>query len=519
MARNTDILARLTVRRKLAGMTLMGAVVAGLCATGGIWVSRELSRQSHDALHSSWMVADVLPPSLYAVESRLLVSQVLEGNRYADDAQKILTHEVREFRDRSAYWLSHLPVGVDRNLVVQNMQQGEALQAHTQKVLELLALGMDAQARVEMLEVDRLFAAHQQGAKALALEGLTASRQAERALNDMVRWSLPVLLMVLGVGLLLLFVLSWRMALSIVRPLCQAVRVAEAVAAGDLTFRSSTEGCDEPARVLSAMDRMCRSLQGMVQSVLTSSQGVAQASIRLAGGNHELRERTDRLRSELQLTRTHLDGIRQMVAHNADSSKTAHALVHEVCHVAGGGGQSIARVNGTMDEISSTTRRVTDIVTSIEAIAFQTNLLALNAAVEAARAGEQGRGFAVVASEVRQLAGRASVAAREIQGLSRDSSTKVGQGLVQVCESREAIDAMVMRVQQMQASMNEIWETTFAQTSAVNHLVESVCSLSGEAESNTMLVAQTSGLADELQTQAQALERLTCQFRLAADRE
>jgi methyl-accepting chemotaxis protein len=297
-----------------------------------------------------------------------------------------------------------------------------------------------------------------------------------------------------------------------VRPLRQAVDVAESVAAGDLTVTIAAGGQDESARLLQSLDVMCRRLSDMVSEVRQSSLRVAAVSAQINAGNADLCARTDAHRSELVGTSASLKEVITLVENNARAANDAAALVDVVSAAAARGEEAMRRMAETMDGITGSSTRVGDIVGVIESIAFQTNLLALNAAVEAARAGEQGRGFAVVASEVRQLATRSSQAAREIRTLVVTSTTQVHDGHRLTRETDLAIRDMVAQVEHMSTLVKGIW--TFAQSSGINLLGETVESLSRSAESSVALVEQTRGATASLEHDAGQLARLVGRFRL-----
>jgi len=256
-----------------------------------------------------------------------------------------------------------------------------------------------------------------------------------------------LLITLLGATALLLGgIISWQLTRSITRPMQQAVELTEAISEGDLSRRIQADGRDETAQLLKALSAMQENLAGIVGRVRQGSESVSTASAEIATGNQDLSSRTESQASALEETAASMQELSSTVKQNADNARQANQLAQSASTVAIQGGEVVAQVVNTMKGINDSSKRIADIISVIDGIAFQTNILALNAAVEAARAGEQGRGFAVVAAEVRSLAGRSAEAAKEIKTLITDSVERVGQGTAQVDQAGSTMQEVVASI-------------------------------------------------------------------------
>ena len=298
-----------------------------------------------------------------------------------------------------------------------------------------------------------------------------------------------------------------------------ALRRAEAIAQGNLAAGQSThprlEGDDEIGRMLQAMQRMSHDLSRTVGEVQRSVDSVAMASQQIAVGNQDLSQRTEQAAASLQHTASSMDHLAQTVSHNASSSTSARAMADEAARHAQRGGQVVTQVVQTMEGIHASARKISDIISVIDGIAFQTNILALNAAVEAARAGEQGRGFAVVAGEVRTLAQRSANAAREIKTLILSSTEQVESGAGLVRAAGENMQAIVASVERVSGLIHEIAQATTAQTDGMGTIHGAVSELDHMTTQNAALVEESAAAANSLRDQADALARVVGQFRIA----
>jgi methyl-accepting chemotaxis protein len=301
---------------------------------------------------------------------------------------------------------------------------------------------------------------------------------------------------------------------SITQPLNRAVHIAQQVANGDLTASIHSESRDETGQLMRALDHMNQSLQGIVGNVRQSTETIAAASVEIATGNNDLSHRTEQQAASLQQTSGAMNALTAIVRQNADNAAQANQLASSASSVATEGGAVVAQVVTTMGNIDASSRKIVDIISVIDSIAFQTNILALNAAVEAARAGEQGRGFAVVASEVRTLAQRAANAAKEIKALINESVEKVAQGSSLVNQAGKTMDNVVSSVRRVTDIIGEISAASLSQSNGIEAVNRTIHQMDDVTQQNAALVEQAAAAAESMQNQAQGLAEMVSIFKL-----
>jgi len=289
---------------------------------------------------------------------------------------------------------------------------------------------------------------------------------------------------------------------------------AASIANGDLTHRITPNGSDEIAILLQQMNTMQDNLRKLISQVISGSDAIATASDQVASGTLDLSARTEQQASSLEETASATEQLNSTVKLNADNAAQANLLAESASGVATKGGQVVSQVVHTMDEINTSSRKIVDIISVIDGIAFQTNILALNAAVEAARAGEQGRGFAVVASEVRSLAQRSSTAAREIKTLIDDSVNKVDSGTRQVDEAGETMKEIVSSIERVTQIMRDIASSSSEQALGISQINQAVALMDGVTQQNAALVEEASAASASLQEQARQLTHVVSAFKL-----
>ncbi|TDP74496.1 methyl-accepting chemotaxis protein [Roseateles toxinivorans] len=317
-------------------------------------------------------------------------------------------------------------------------------------------------------------------------------------------------------GLLIGGLFGLLIARSITVPMNRAKLAAERVADGDLTVDLSGDGKDETAELLRALAGMKDNLVRIVSGVRSNADNVATASSQIAQGNLDLSQRTEEQASALEETAASMEQLGSTVKQNADNAKQANQLALSASMVATRGGEDVSRVVTTMRDINESSKKIADIISVIDGIAFQTNILALNAAVEAARAGEQGRGFAVVASEVRSLAGRSAAAAREIKSLITASVERVEQGTALVGQAGVTMTEVVSSIKRVTDIMGEITAASIEQSAGVSQVGEAVSQMDQVTQQNAALVEESAAAAESLKTQALLLVQAVAVFKLNA---
>jgi methyl-accepting chemotaxis protein len=501
----------------LVAVALLAAFSIGAMS---YWGASESGGAAKQTFVSKDLTADILPPPLYLIEMRLVLSQAIEHSMLIDQAQSEFKRLKGEYEARITYWKDHPPYGLEARLMAEQHKEGLAFMDLAGRTLEAIASGGNAEAVQTALKTAHVaYLAHRAGVDATVKESV-AFADASAANYEGTIKSMSTLQ---GVGLVVTAVLLTGCGFWIRRAVWSAVggepvtaaSVARAVAQGDLSIRVATNAGDENS-IMAALNGMQTNLAQVVSKVRQGSEAVAGASREIAQGNSDLSARTEKQASALEKTAAAIDELRSTVKHNVDSAIQANQLAIAATEVASKGGKVVMQVVETMKGINDASRKIADIIGVIDGIAFQTNILALNAAVEAARAGEQGRGFAVVASEVRALAGRSAEAAKEIKSLINASVDRVEHGNSLVDNAGNTMDEVVSSIQQLTTIMGEISAANSDEATGFERIGDAISHLDQATQQNAALVEEMAAAAGSLSSQANDLVHVVSIFQVGA---
>ncbi|MEZ5398042.1 MAG: methyl-accepting chemotaxis protein [Bryobacteraceae bacterium] len=386
------------------------------------------------------------------------------------------------------------------------------------RLLGLAAAGKTA-GQAELVQSMHAHAA-QFGERAHALEQrkLAVMQSTAERVERVARDARAALIAVQGASMMLAILFGYLIAGSISRPLKRAVTVLEAVAEGDFTRRLGVHSRDEMGQLSHALDRAVAGMRRALGEVGQSATDLNQAAYQLASASDQLASGAHEQATSLEQTASSLEEITATVKQNADNAEQASRLASGARDQANAGGAVVASAVAAMGEIDTASRRIADIITAIDEIAFQTNLLALNAAVEAARAGEQGRGFAVVAAEVRNLAQRSAAAAKEIKGLIQDSVDKVSRGCDLVNRSGQMLEEIVGSVKRVTDIVGGIAAASREQAVGVEMVSRAVVQMDNVTQANSAQTSELATTAQSLSASARRLQEMVGRFRLDEDR-
>ncbi|SOE39527.1 methyl-accepting chemotaxis protein [Delftia acidovorans] len=510
-----------TIRTRMLGAIAMVLVLLGLLGGAGMLGMFRIHGMSQQFMHTSYAKMG------YMVELRAELGAVR-----AHEKDMIIQYErAEEVRKAHTQWLAAIDRvksvaerflkdedPADDAIVSGISERVDRYRQQFEHIARQLEAGgydtattanrMSGKAMAEVAEVEKLIAQLDQ----LLRQQVDAMAAEEQGVAEQTQW---IFVAAVVLTVLVVVPLTLMNMLSICRPLVQARQTALTIAQGDLSQSVKVEGKDEVADLQRALDQMQQSLGSMVTQVRDASGNIATASQEIATGNQDLSSRTEQTASNVQETVASLSQLTATVQQTASSSQLANQLAASASTTATRGGDVVAQAVVSMQEITTSSRKIGDIIGLIDSIAFQTNILALNAAVEAARAGEQGRGFAVVAAEVRSLAQRSAQAASEIKALIQTSVQAVDVGVRQVEDAGKTMKEIVDSVQRVGDIIGEITAASSEQSGGIGQVNQAVGDIDRMTQQNAALVEESAAAAESLREQAARLAQVVGQFRIA----
>ena len=508
---------KLNIGTRLAAGFALTLLMTVIIATVGTWRLNQVAQETHDILAAPLakerMIAEWYTQIFAAVRRTAAIVKSSDGSLTAyfkeDSAAtgKLSADLLKQ--------IEPLISGADEEALFKSvMEHRKAYSAGRDNAVKAKSEG-NAELADEILEKQFTPAAKAYQERVKELLDLQHKRiDASAAAIDAAAKRGNTMIGLLAAGALLLgAAFAWLLTRSITHPLRQAVQAAEAVAAGDLTVRVTSQATDETGALLRALCNMNDSLARIVNEVRGGTQTITGASGEIAAGSFDLSSRTEQQAAALEETASTMEQLTTTVRQNAEHAGRATLLAGEAAGVAGRGGTVVAEVVATMEAINASSRKMGDIIAVIDGIAFQTNILALNAAVEAARAGEQGKGFAVVANEVRNLAHRSAAAASEVKKLIDNSVHEADAGAVLVGRAGATMDEIVHGVEGVARIMREIALASEEQSAGIEQVNKAIVEMDLVTQQNAALVEEASAASSAMQEQTRQLSEAVSVFR------
>ena len=522
LSRLSQRLAGVAVGRQLYAafslVLLLTALVGGLALNGLSRVDAQAASLADKWLHGVGLLAEIRGALVDAREFEVKHSRTADTSYHSEYEEKIGTAAKAVTATLGQY--DSLVAGHEERALLGKFSKGWGEYQQSQRRVVELGRAKQQQDAADIsdgaasMTYDDAFGALNALTKHDFAGGKQAAAQASAIYAQARLWVAALLGSALLLGMGLATLITRHLLRQLGGEPGTAAEVAKAVAGGDLSTPIPLRAGDAHS-LMFHLESMQRALAEAVTNVRDGSENVAQASAEIAQGNQDLSSRTEQQASALQQTAATMDELGATVSTNADNARQANQLALGASAVAVKGGAVVEQVVETMKGINASSRKIADIISVIDGIAFQTNILALNAAVEAARAGEQGRGFAVVASEVRSLAQRSATAAKEIKGLINASVDRVAHGSTLVDQAGHTMGEIVNAIKRVTDIVGEISSASTEQAAGVAQVGQAVTQMDQATQQNAALVEQSAAAAESMKQQAEQLVQAVAVFKLA----